>query len=86
MLILQPPPKTLKVTRFVHAQARDMAWDATLDCETSPAGGVTMGVVYDIAESYTRGTSASMYVTPQYDGHGETVYAQRAEAHVGELY
>jgi hypothetical protein len=64
MLVLQPPPKVLKVTRFVHAQARDIAWDTTLDCGKSLAGGVTMGVVYDIAESYTRGISASMYVLP----------------------
>jgi hypothetical protein len=65
MLVVQPPPKVLKVTRFVHAQARDVAWDARLDCGEAPADGVTMGVVYDIVESYTRGMSASMYVLPR---------------------
>ncbi|KAF1950410.1 hypothetical protein CC80DRAFT_357591, partial [Byssothecium circinans] len=54
MLIVQPPPQTLRVVRFGNHQREDSAEEARVSFEEKGAGGVAMGVVYDITESFLR--------------------------------
>jgi hypothetical protein len=58
MLLVQPPPKVLHITRFLHAQVGDYAYDAT---HVPPTGTLTTGAIYDIAESFTRDNEFSSF-------------------------
>jgi hypothetical protein len=50
MLFLQPPPKVLTVTRF--AREDTSIGDTEVSFENSASGGVAMGMVYDLTESF----------------------------------
>ena len=54
LLLLQPPVRVLGVTQLEQTRGGNVAYDARFSFEGHPAGGVTMGVVYDITESFTR--------------------------------
>ncbi|KAJ4370767.1 hypothetical protein N0V83_005289 [Neocucurbitaria cava] len=57
MLVVQPPPEQLSIIRFSHARlvnGEDKRQDASVSFAGSPAGGVTMGFLYDITESFVR--------------------------------
>ncbi|OAL53481.1 hypothetical protein IQ07DRAFT_585392 [Pyrenochaeta sp. DS3sAY3a] len=52
MLIVQPPPRALRVVQFTHAMRADFKDEAHVSFADEAAQGVTMGAVYDIAESF----------------------------------
>jgi hypothetical protein len=52
MLLLQPPPKELQIIQWVHAMGGDSESKKTITFDDTAAGHVTMGRVYDIAESF----------------------------------
>jgi hypothetical protein len=54
MLLMQPPPKSLKVVMWMHGQGGDSESIADVSFADKPAQGVTMGRVYDITESWLR--------------------------------
>ncbi|CAO2648734.1 Nn.00g096830.m01.CDS01 [Neocucurbitaria sp. VM-36] len=54
MLVVQTPPKHISVVRFCHAKGGDLRQGAKVSFAGSPAGGVTMGLLYDITESFVR--------------------------------
>lgn len=54
MLLMQPPPKELQVIEWCHAMGGDTESKKTITFDDTPAGCVTMGRVYDVAESFTR--------------------------------
>ncbi|KAF2255238.1 hypothetical protein BU26DRAFT_547233 [Trematosphaeria pertusa] len=54
MLLIQPPPTSLSVVKFCHAMMGDFCNEAKVPFKGSKSGGVTMGVIYDITESFLR--------------------------------
>lgn len=61
MLLVQPPPKELNVFRDQQAIFGSMISQAKVSFADSASGGVTMGLVYDITESFLRGEQRSRF-------------------------
>jgi hypothetical protein len=59
MLLVQPPPPEIKLTRVTNTDGGDYKQEATVSFRDSPTAGVTMGVVYDVTESFLRKEHAS---------------------------
>jgi hypothetical protein len=54
MLIVQPSPPEVKLTRVTDTDGGVYKEEATISFQDSPTAGVTMGPVYDITESFLR--------------------------------
>lgn len=61
MLLIQPVPTSLPIVKYCHSQGGDTAFEARISFEDSQAGGVTMGAVYDIAESFLGSNIVSQF-------------------------
>ncbi|KAF1845569.1 uncharacterized protein K460DRAFT_366434 [Cucurbitaria berberidis CBS 394.84] len=61
MLVFQPPPKQLSVVRFCNGQGGDFIDEATVSFADSASGGVTMGLIYDLSESFVRENPVSQF-------------------------
>ncbi|KAF2684736.1 hypothetical protein K458DRAFT_417604 [Lentithecium fluviatile CBS 122367] len=54
MPLVRPSPKALTVVKILYSRGYTSADVANLSFEHSPSGGVTMGAIYDITESFLR--------------------------------
>jgi hypothetical protein len=59
MLLMHPSPKELHVIEWCHAMGGDYDSKKTITFDDTPSGHVTMGRVWDVAESFARGNFSS---------------------------
>lgn len=61
MLLVQPTPKTLSVVKWVSGRGGDARVETSIPCADFASGGVTMGVVYDVTESFLGGQRVASF-------------------------
>lgn len=61
MLFVQPPPEELCVKRACLGEVCNSVQEAKVSFADSASGGVTMGLIYDITESFLRGGAVSRF-------------------------